>query len=121
MAKDKFVPYNTELTAKARENRKNGTAAEKKFWFEILKVEPFDKYKFSRQKPLLDYIVDFYCSKLKLVIEIDGDTHAERENIDKLRTEKLNRYDIQIIRYYNEDVLTNIEAVYEDLRNKINF
>ena len=119
MIKNNFIPYNTELTAKARENRKNETYAEKKFWLEILKVDPFNKYKFNRQKPLLDYIADFYSSKLKLVIEIDGDTHYEREKLDEERTKKLNKYGIQVIRYENEDVLNNIEAIYENLRSKL--
>lgn len=119
MIKNKFIPNSTDLTEKARENRKNLTAAEKKFWFELLKTDPFNKYKFDRQKPLLDYIVDFYCSKLKLAIEIDGDTHSEREHLDEIRTERLNEYGIEVIRYYNEDVLQNIEGVYEDLRNKL--
>ncbi len=119
MNKDKFIPYNTALTEKARANRRNLTIAEKKFWFNILKKEPFDKYKFSRQKPLLDYVVDFYCSKLNIVIEIDGDTHSEREAADILRTEALNKYDIKVIRYNNSDVLNNIEGIYCDLRGKI--
>ena len=56
MARHKFIPYNTALTTQARENRKNQSFAEKKFWFEILKSEPFAQYKFNRQKPLLDYM-----------------------------------------------------------------
>ena len=121
MIKDKFIPYNIELTTKARENRKNETASERKFWFEILKIDPFNRYRFNRQKPLLDYIVDFYCSKLKLIIEIDGDTHSEREKLDGLRTKKLNKYGIRVIRYNNEEVLKNIEGIYEDLRSKLSF
>ena len=115
----KFIPYNPELKEKAKNNRKNPTCAESKFWFGILKSEPFRKYTFNRQKPLLDYIVDFYCSKLKLIIEIDGDTHADRKNGDILRTESLTKYGIKVIRNNNSDVLNNMACVYDDLLNKL--
>ena len=64
------VRYLNELKDAARKNRNNPTVAEKKLWNEILK-ERKTGYLFLRQKPLLDYIVDFYCQELRLVIEID--------------------------------------------------
>ncbi len=117
--KNKFIPYDPSLKDKAKINRKNPTYAEKKFWFDILKIGPFDKYIFNRQKPILDYIVDFYCSKLNLVIEIDGDRHGEREKADIIRTEALKKYGIRILRYNNSDILNNIEGVYNNLLNNI--
>lgn len=85
----KYLSYNTKLKARARELRKNQTAAEKKLWNYYLKNH---KYKFTRQKPINNYIVDFYCSKLKLVIEVDGETHLEEKDIiyDMIRIEPKN-------------------------------
>ena len=67
-----YLPYNTALTEKARENRKNPTPAERKMWFEVLQNKRLNNLKFTRQKPLDEYIADFYCSELMLAIEIDS-------------------------------------------------
>jgi len=110
-----FLPYNKTLTTLARENRKNPTKAESKIWNEVLRNRKFAQYKFVRQKPIDGYIVDFYCSELRLVIEIDGDSHAEMIEYDQERTRILSEYGLSVIRYANEDVLKNIEGVYDDL------
>ena len=117
--KIKFIPYNKNLTKKARENRKDPTKSEKKMWYEILRDKEFDSYKFIRQKPLDNFIVDFYCSELLLAIEIDGDSHSEQIEYDISRTKKLNQFGIKIIRYTNFEILRNIERVYDDLKVKI--
>ena len=75
--------------------------------------------KFTRQKPLDEYIVDFYCAELMLAIEIDGDTHADQAQYDKRRTENLNKYGVKVIRYTNAEVLNNLEGVYQDLCDRI--
>jgi len=77
--------------------------------------------KFTRQKPLDEYIVDFYCAELMMAVEIDGDTHADQENYDKQRTAKLNRLGIEVIRYTNQDMMNNIEGVYADLLEKTKY
>ena len=112
----KFIPYDKNLVSRARELRKSETEAEKKFWNVILKNKKLEKFKFTRQKPIGDFIVDFYCAKLKLAIEIDGGVHnfqdrrdIERDNILK------NKFDLKIVRYKNEDVFSNSEKVLEDL------
>jgi very-short-patch-repair endonuclease len=110
-----FLPYNKKLTALARENRSNPTAAESKIWREVLRVRKFAEYKFLRQKPIGGYIVDFYCSELQLVIEIDGDSHAETEEYDRERTMFLNALGLQVARYTNDEIIRNIEGVYADL------
>ena len=114
-----YIPYNKALTEKARENRKNPTSAEKKLWYEVLRNKRLDNLKFTRQKPLDEYIVDFYCAELMLAIEIDGDTHAEQEEYDKSRTENLNKYGIEVVRYTNSEVLNNLEGVYQDLSERV--
>jgi very-short-patch-repair endonuclease len=114
-----FLRYNKNLTTLARENRKNPTAAEIKMWNEVLRMRQFAHHKFLRQKPIANFIVDFYCSELHLVIEIDGDTHGETSSYDLERTKLLNVRGLTVIRYTNEDVLKNIAGVYEDLALRI--
>lgn len=113
-----FLQYNKNLTALARENRKNPTAAEKKIWNDILRARQFAQYKFLRQKPIAGFIVDFYCSELRLVIEIDGDSHGEAAEYDFARTSALNARGLTVVRYANEDVLKNIAGVYDDLAQR---
>ncbi|MBI4215185.1 MAG: endonuclease domain-containing protein [Parcubacteria group bacterium] len=114
-----FIPYKTKLKMNARENRVNMTSAEKKIWYEILANKQFFGYRFARQKTINNFIVDFYCAKLLLVIEIDGDTHGDQREYDKWRTERLQFYSIKVIRFDNNDVLCNLEGVYQDLLSQI--
>jgi very-short-patch-repair endonuclease len=114
-----YIPYNPDLTEKARENRKNPTPAENRLWFDVLQNKRFADLKFTRQKPLDQYIVDFYCAELMLAIEIDGDSHAEQVEYDLQRTAVLNQLGIEVIRYNNNDVLNNLEGVYQDLSGKV--
>ncbi len=107
--------YDKRLKERARENRKNMTKAEKKIWYDILSKKKLDGYKFLRQKPILHFIADFYCSELKLVIEIDGDIHDKKKEYDAERTIKIEKEGLNIIRFSNEDVLHNIEGVKSEL------
>lgn len=107
-----YQPYHDHLVALARINRKNPTPAEHKMWSEILRRRQVTGFKFLRQKPIDGYIVDFYCAALALVIEIDGDSHADKTEYDVERTRILNAYDLQVIRYTNDEVLGNPEGVY---------
>ncbi len=115
----RYIPYNKSLTIKAQQLRKAPTKAENLFWFEIIKKQ-IPQYKFHRQKPLLNYIVDFYCPELMLAIEIDGDVHAFQEDYDEKRTGDLENAGLTIIRYSNEYVLeANVNDIAQDLLNKI--
>jgi very-short-patch-repair endonuclease len=114
-----FIPYDPKLTALARANRKNPTPAEQKIWFEVLRARQFSAYKFLRQKPIARFIVDFYYSSLRWVIEIDGDSHAENPAYDIERTQMLQRYGLTVIRYANHDVMHNISGVYDDLAGRL--
>ena len=117
--KRNFISYNKNLTKKARENRKNPTVAEKKMWYKVLRNKGSENYKFIRQKPLDNFIVDFYCSELLLVVEIDGDSHSEQIEYDILRTKKLSSYEIEVARYTNLEIINSIEGVYDDLKRRI--
>jgi very-short-patch-repair endonuclease len=114
----KFIPYNKELRDRARELRKNMTASERVLWYKVIKKL---KIPIKRQKIIDNYIVDFYCSKALLVIEIDGDTHYTDDTIeyDTHRTAVLNSSGIEVIRFTNKDVATNIDNVAEEIINKI--
>jgi very-short-patch-repair endonuclease len=113
------LSYDKKLTELARKNRKNPTPAEQKMWREILSRHQFSDYKFTRQKPINNFIVDFYCAKLSWVIEIDGDSHAEQIEYDERRTALLQLHGLTIIRYDNRDVLNNIDGVYADLVDRL--
>lgn len=110
-----YLPYNKRLTALARQNRHNPTPAESLLWNNVLRGKQFEHYKFLRQKPIGDYIVDFYCAELRLVIEIDGDSHADQIDYDVRRTRFLNSLGLHVLRYSNRDVLDNLPGLYDDL------
>ncbi len=117
----KFLPYNKNLVSRARELRNNQTPAEIKFWFEILKDKRINKFKFTSQKPLDYFIADFYCSSLRLVIEIDGEIHKGQKIRDLERDEILKqKFGLKILRYTNEEVLGSSSLVLEDLIRNIN-
>ena len=117
--KKDFLPFRKDLKEKARDNRKKMNRPEAKLWYEILSNRKFLGYRFLRQKPILDYIVDFYCSKLKLGIEIDGESHIEQKEYDKKRTLNLRKIGIKLIRYSNAEIMCNLEGVYLDLEKQV--
>ena len=104
------LPYNPALTEVARKLRKDPTPAEKKIWHDYLSTL---KYRVLRQRPIDNYIVDFYCREYKLVVEIDGDSHFTEagKSYDEERTETLEQYRLKVIRFLNDDVLNNLDGV----------
>jgi len=104
--------YSSGLKEKSRKLRREMTEPEKRIWNKCLRKH---KYRVTRQKPIGKYIVDFYCAKLKLVIEIDGESHYEKKGIinDKERTGFLESQGLKVIRFTNEDVMKRIEGVWE--------
>jgi len=113
------IPYDISLKERARELRKKQTPTEKKLWYEFLRLQ---KYQFYRQKPIDYYIADFYCPKLKLVIEIDWGSHFTEKWIDydKERTNKLeNWYWVKILRFTNHEIGKNFQWVCEIISDYI--
>ena len=104
--------YNKSNVKIARVLRKNMTRHERKLWYMFLNKYPV---KFQRQKPLGDYIADFYCAKAKLVIELDGSGHYDPMQMlkDRIRTEKLEEMDLTVVRICNLDVDNNFKGVCE--------
>jgi len=114
--KYKFVPYDTKLVFRARELRKSQTKAEKIFWEQVLRHERLLGFKFTRQKPVGKFIVDFYCAKFKLAIELDGELHDFQVDRDKERDDYLKeKFGLKIIRYRNEEILNDPDKILENL------
>jgi very-short-patch-repair endonuclease len=111
-----FLPYRWDLLKHSRKLRKNQTKAEKVLW-RVLQKRAFENLRFVRQKPLICYIADFYCSELKLAIEVDGDIHEARFDYDNERSIELEEYGITVIRYTNEQVLHQLQNVLLNLSN----
>ena len=120
MKKKMFYGASNLLFEKAKELRENMTQAELVLW-EYLRQHPFG-FKFRRQHPLGIYIVDFYCHKLKLVFEVDGDVHGEREvqEADIERQRQLELDGLKVKRFTNEEVLKTKEVVIEQINLLIN-
>ena len=104
------ILYNPELKQRARELRKQGVLSEVLLWSQ-LKCRKMCGYQFMRQKPIGDYIVDFYCSKLKLVIEIDGESHDGRFSYDMQRQSFLESTGLTVLRFNDIDVKRDISNV----------
>ncbi|MBW4552766.1 MAG: endonuclease domain-containing protein [Aphanocapsa sp. GSE-SYN-MK-11-07L] len=107
---DFHLPYHPQLIPRAKELRKNPTPAERKLWQSYLKTFPF---RVLRQRPIAHFIVDFYCAALKLVIEVDGDSHftQEGQEYDQERTEILTGYGLKVVRFTNDQVMHQFEMV----------
>ena len=106
------------LLTLARKLRKEQTDAEQLLW-SLLRNRQFCGLKFRRQYPMAPYVLDFYCDEERLGIELDGGQHNEPDNkrTDKERTAFLEGKGIRIIRFWNNDVLQETEAVLEQLYN----
>ncbi len=105
--------YLEELKQLSINNRNNPTEAEYIMW-QFLRKNNYG-YKFVRQKPIFRFIVDFYCRKLLLVIEVDGDSHDKKKNYDLLRDQYLKTVNIKTIRFTNNEVLNYFDSVLERL------
>ncbi|MFA5130228.1 MAG: endonuclease domain-containing protein [Patescibacteria group bacterium] len=112
------MPYVGNLKDRARQLRKNMTRAETMFW-NVVRRKQFHGFKFVKQKPLLSYIVDFYCAQLRLVIEIDGSVHHESKEYDNDRTSDLQSFGIRIILYTNDQVEYDLSSVLNHLTDTI--
>lgn len=104
-----YLPYNKNLKQFSRNLRNNSTLSEVLLWKQ-LRAGSIRGYKFNRQKPLDNYVVDFYCKKLSLVIEVDGEYHFEGEMRirDKERQRVLESMGLKFLRFENIDVKMNI-------------
>jgi len=110
--------YLDQLTWAARKNRQKETESEKLLWNEILRQRRLG-VKFTRQKPIDRFIVDFYCSELCLAVEIDGESHKEKKERDNQRDKYLKACGIITLRFVNNEVINNLDRVKKKIKEYI--
>ncbi len=100
--------------SKRRILRRNQTDAEAALWRK-LRGRGLGGYKFRRQVPVGPYVADFLCKEAMLIVEIDGGQHAEQVEYDRFREDFLKTHGYQVVRFWNNEVLTNLDGVLETL------
>ena len=105
-------------TPLARRLRRDATRAEQKLW-QYLRSRSLAGFKFVRQKPIGPYIVDFVCREQRLVIEVDGGQHDVRAAQDAERARTLEEWGYHVVRFWNNDVLGNIDGVLEAILQEL--
>jgi very-short-patch-repair endonuclease len=120
-----YIDYNKDLKSFSRKHRNNSTLGEILLWNQ-LKAGRMLGYKFNRQKPLGNFIADFYCKNLNLVIEVDGCSHNDRYEKDMEREKKLNKMGLTVLRFTEQqcrkdmiNVVRGIESWIEDIQQPI--
>ena len=113
-----MIPYNKKLVSNARTLRKNMTPEEKHLWYDFLKRLPVNV---RRQHNIETYIVDFYIAEKKIVIEVDGRQHLlpEHKEADEQRDAVLANWGISVLRYSNDSIRNNFDAVAEDILKRL--
>jgi very-short-patch-repair endonuclease len=106
--------------SRARELRRNQTEVEKRLWAK-LRAWQLGGAKFRRQQPIGPYIADFVCFERKLIVELDGGQHAATVAADERRTAWLESQGFRVMRFWNNDVIENIEGVLETIAREIRF
>ena len=116
-----MLPYNKRLKKYSRELRTNMTDAEKLLWSRIRRKQLKD-CQFYRQKIIGNYIVDFYCPKSSLIIELDGGQHYSDEGMrkDKIRDDYLKNLGLSVLRFSDRDVFKNLQGVLEAVWENLN-
>ena len=111
-----MLPYNKELKQFSQKLRKNMTDAERRLWARI-RGKQLKGFQVYRQKVIGEYIVDFYCPKARLIIELDGGQHYTEEGKEKdmIRDGYLSGLGLQVLRFSDREVLTQIDGVLEKI------
>ena len=102
----------SDPTQRARQLRRDSTEAEQRLW-RILRNRQLGGHKFRRQAPIGPFIVDFVCIERRLVIEVDGSQHQEQIDYDEDRTRFIESEGYRVLRFWNNEVLTELESVAE--------
>ena len=112
------LPYDNQLTSRAKELRHDLTSQERKLWYDFLRAYPVKIYK---QRIIESFIVDFYCASARLVIELDGSRHYTKQGklYDEERSQILRGYGLRILRFPNNAVDHNFDAVCEEIHRVI--
>ncbi|HLZ83426.1 MAG TPA: endonuclease domain-containing protein [Caulobacteraceae bacterium] len=104
----------TPRIARARSLRADSTDAERKLW-SVLRSRQLGGAKFRRQVPVDRYFADFACMDAKLIVELDGGQHADQQPYDDARTARLQEIGWRVMRFWNNDVIENVEGVADDI------
>jgi len=107
--------YNRNLKPLARKLRCEGTKGEAMLWFYALKARKMYGYQFNRQFPIGNYIVDFICRKLNLIVEIDGNSHLSKSEPDRIRQDYLEGLKYEILRFSEAEVVHKLDDVVEKI------
>ncbi|NDV14796.1 DUF559 domain-containing protein [Muricauda sp. TY007] len=115
-----IIKYNPKLKELARQLRNNATKAEVALW-QKLKRGQMHGYDFHRQKPIDEYIVDFFCNRLQLAIEVDGYSHQLEEVWEKdvIKKNRLNELGIQVLRFSDTQVVNDMDNVLRAIEDYI--
>ena len=113
-------PYNKNLKYNARQLRNNMTEAEQKLWLRLRQKQLLG-LQFYRQKPILNFIVDFYCPAASLIIECDGSQHLNEKGLkyDLLRDQALTQLNLTVLRFNNLQILHELDAVVQTIESVI--
>ncbi|RMA65811.1 endonuclease domain-containing protein [Ulvibacter antarcticus] len=114
---NKIIPYRKDLKLRAQYLRNNPTETEIVLWNEIRKSSL--RVEFHRQVPILDYIVDFYCHEIGLVIEIDGSVHDSQVLEDGKRQGRIEEYGVRLLRFSNKEIFTNLPGVLKTIKEYV--
>jgi len=119
-ARRKIIPYNPQLKSLARELRNDSTKSETILW-NYLKGKQMSGYDFHRQKPIDNYILDFFCHELMLGIELDGISHIHEDVFinDQKKEQKMNELGISVLRFNDEEVYDEIDNVLRSIEHFI--
>jgi very-short-patch-repair endonuclease len=103
---------------RARDLRRDATDAEAVLW-QRLRNRGLDGHKFTRQEPVGPYIADFVCRRKKLIVEIDGGQHSDQTERDELRSKHLSALGYRVIRFWNHDVISNLDGVWMMIQQEL--
>jgi very-short-patch-repair endonuclease len=111
-----MLPYNKDLKEYSRRLRRNMTDAEGLLWSKM-RGKQLKGCQFNRQKPIGNYIVDFYCRKAKLVIEVDGGQHYgyDSRQKDRIRDTYMSQHGVKVLRFSDREIFENIDGVVETI------
>lgn len=118
MQSKNYPSYRKDLIEKARKLRKSSTPGEIELW-KLVKNKQVLSYQFRRQRPIKNYIVDFYCKELRLAIEIDGSSHDYKVEYDQKRQEKLEELGITFLRFSEKDTKENPGYIVNEIESWI--
>ena len=114
MIRRKILPYNPKLKILARSLRNNSTKSEVLLW-NYLKGKQIKGFDFHRQKPIGNYIVDFFCNELMLAIEIDGESHYGNEEKDKRRQNEIEKFGVKFLRFDESQIYYSLDKVLKSI------